>query len=86
MAFNPRSPERFFSKHIFRRRFVATPLRIINTEGHVTLNLLPVYMYNGRILSIDTKKGTNHLFMTTLCCHNVACPRKLRNCNYVCKI
>ena len=33
--------------------------RIINTEGHTTLNLLPVYRY-GHPLSIDTKISTNH--------------------------
>ena len=55
---NPSSPERF-SKHILRWGVVATVLRIINTEVHITLNLLPVYCY-GRLLSIDTKISTNH--------------------------
>ena len=32
---------------------------IINTEGHITLNLPPVYRY-GHLLSIDTKISTNH--------------------------
>ena len=50
---------RVFPKHIFRRGAVATPLRIISTEGHITLNLLPVYRY-GHPLSIDTKISTNH--------------------------
>ena len=35
------------------------PLRIINTECHITLYLLPVYSY-GRLFSIDTKINTNH--------------------------
>ena len=55
---NPCYPEGF-PKHIFWRGVVATPLQIINTEGHITLNLLPVYMY-GHPLSIDTKISTNH--------------------------
>ena len=50
---------RVFPKHIFLRGVVATPLWIINTEGHITLNLLPVYRY-GHPLSIDTKISTNH--------------------------
>ena len=45
---------RVFPKHIFLRGVVATPLWIINTEGHITLNELPVYRY-GHPLSIDTK-------------------------------
>ena len=49
-------PRCVFSKHIFQR---ATPLHIINTEGLITLNLLPVYGY-GRSLSTDTKISTNH--------------------------
>ena len=56
-VFNPCSPEGF-PKHIFLRG-VATPPWIINTEGHITLNLLPVYRY-GHPLSIDTKISTNH--------------------------
>ena len=31
----------------------------VDTEGYVTLNLLPVYRY-GHPLSIDTKVSTNH--------------------------
>ena len=50
---------RVFPKHIFLRGVVATPLWIINTEGHITLNLLHVYRY-GHPLSIDTKISTNH--------------------------
>ena len=50
---------RVFPKYIFLRGVVATPLWIINTEGHITLNLLPVYRY-GYPLSIDTKISTNH--------------------------
>ena len=50
---------RVFPKHIFLRGVVATPLWIINTEGHITLNLLPVYRY-GHPLSTDTKISTNH--------------------------
>ena len=50
---------RVFPKHIFLRGVVATPLWIINTEGHITLNLLPMYRY-GHPLSIDTKISTNH--------------------------
>ena len=57
-SFNPCSPEGF-PKHIFLRGVVATPLWIINTEGHITLNLLPVYRF-GHPLSIDTKISTNH--------------------------
>ena len=34
------------------------PPWIINTEGHITLNLLQVYRY-GHPLSIDTKISTN---------------------------
>ena len=48
---NPCSPEGF-PKHI-----IATPLRIINTEGHITLNLMPVYRY-GHLFSVDTKIST----------------------------
>ena len=45
---------RVFPKHIFQMRVVATPLWILNTEGHVTLNLLPVYSY-GHPLSTDNQ-------------------------------
>ena len=50
---------RVFPKHIFLGGVYATPLWIINTEGHLTLNLLPVYRY-GHLLSIDTNISTNH--------------------------
>ena len=50
---NPCSPEGF-PKHIFPKGGCCNPLRIINTEGHITLNLLLVYRY-GHLLSIDTK-------------------------------
>ena len=51
---------RVFPKHIFLRGgLLQPPLWIINTEGHITLNLLPVYRY-GHPLSIDTKISTNH--------------------------
>ena len=33
--------------------------KVINTESHITLNLLPVYRY-GHPFSIDTKISTNH--------------------------
>ena len=49
---NPCSPEGFSQTYF-------PPLWIINTEGHITLNLLPVYRY-GHPLSIDTKISTNH--------------------------
>ena len=49
-----------FSQHIFLRGGCCNPpSRIINTEGHITLNLLPMYRY-GHPLSIDTKISTNH--------------------------
>ena len=51
---------RVFPKHIFLRGgLLQPPLWIINIEGHITLNLLPVYRY-GHPLSIDTKISTNH--------------------------
>ena len=50
---------RVFPKHIFLRGLLQPPLWIINTEGHITLNLLPVYRY-GHPLSIDTTISTNH--------------------------
>ena len=61
---NPCYPEGFsqtyFPKGALQLRgVVATPPWIINTEGHITLNLLPVYRYGHR-LSIDTKISTNH--------------------------
>ena len=49
---NPRSPESFSQTY-----FLNNPL--INTEGHITLNLLPVYRY-GHPLSNDTKISCNH--------------------------
>ena len=52
---------RVFPKHIFPRGVAATPPWIINTEGHITLNLLPVCRY-GHLLSIDTKLSTNHYY------------------------
>ena len=56
-SINPCYPEGF-SQAYFPKGVVATPW-IINTEGHITLNLLPVYRY-GHPLSIDTKLRTNH--------------------------
>ena len=56
--FNPSSLGRFF-KHIFRMGLLQPLHRIINTEGYVTLNLIPRYSYR-RLLSIDTKISTNH--------------------------
>ena len=61
---------------LFLRGVVATPLWIINTEGHITLNLLPVYRY-GHPLSIDTKISTNHYCMTSLWRHYVSAPTKI---------
>ena len=55
---NPCYPEGFPQTY-FPKGVVATPLWIINTEGHITLNLLPVYRYE-HPLSIDTKISTNH--------------------------
>ena len=49
----------FFFFNIFRGGLLQ-PLWIINTEGHITLNLLPVYNRYGHPLSIDTKISTNH--------------------------
>ena len=60
--FNPCYPEGF-SKTYFLKGGCCN--RIINTEGHTTLNLLPVYRY-GHPLSTDTKISTNHLCMTSL--------------------
>ena len=50
---------RVFSQTYFPKVGCCNPLWIINTEGHITLNLLPVYRY-GHPLSIDTKISTNH--------------------------
>ena len=55
---NPCSPEGF-SQTYFPKGGCCNPPWIINTEGHITLNLLPVYRY-GHSLSIDTKISTNH--------------------------
>ena len=52
------SPERFFQTY-FPKGVVATPLWIISTECHITLNLLPMYIYEPP-LSIDTKISTNY--------------------------
>ena len=57
--FNPCSPEGFSQTYFPKGGLLQPPLWIINTEGHITLNLLPVYRY-GRPLSIDTKISTNH--------------------------
>ena len=57
-ALNPCSPEGF-SQTYFPKGGCCNPPWIINTEGHITLNLLPVYRY-GHPLSIDTKISTNH--------------------------
>ena len=56
---NPCSPEGFSQTYFPKGGVVATPLWIINTEGHIALNLLPMYRY-GHPLSIDTKISTNH--------------------------
>ena len=56
--FIPCSPEGF-SQTYFPKGSSCEPPWIINTEGHITLNLLPVYRY-GHLLSIDTKISTNH--------------------------
>ena len=55
---NPCSPEGF-SQTYFPKGGCCNPPWVINTEGHITLNLLPVYRY-GHPLSIDTKISTNH--------------------------
>ena len=56
--FNLCSPEGFSQTYFPNGGCCNTPW-IINTEGHITLNLLPVYRY-GHPLSIDTKISTNH--------------------------
>ena len=56
---NPCSPEGFSQTYFPKGGLLQPPLWIINTEGHITLNLLPVYRY-GHPLSIDTKISTNH--------------------------
>ena len=58
-SINPCYPEGFSQTYFPKGVVVATPLWIINTEGHIILNLLPVYRY-GHPLSIDTKISTNH--------------------------
>ena len=55
---NPCSPEGF-SQTYFPKGGCCNPPWIINTEGHIALDLLPVYRY-GHPLSIDTKISTNH--------------------------
>ena len=50
---SPSSPEHFSRKY-FPKRGLLYPLTIINMEGHITLNLLPLYSY-GCPLSIDSK-------------------------------
>ena len=55
---NPCSPEGFPQTY-FLKGGCFNPPWIINTEGHITLNLLPVYRYGHR-LSIDIKISTNH--------------------------
>ena len=59
LVFNPCSPEGFSQTYFPKGGLLQPPLWIINTEGHTTLNLLPVYRY-GHPLSIDTKISTNH--------------------------
>ena len=59
MIINPCSPEGFSQTYFPKGGLLQPPLWIINTEGHITLNLLPVYRY-GHPLSIDTKISTNH--------------------------
>ena len=56
---NPCSPEGFSQTYFPKGGLLQPPLWIVNTEGHITLNLLPVYR-NGHPLSIDTKISTNH--------------------------
>ena len=63
------------SKHIFWRGLLQS-LLIIRTEGHIILNLLLVYSY-GRLLSIDTKISTTHLWMTSLWRHYVSLSSKI---------
>ena len=48
-----------FSQPYLPKGELLQPLRIIYTEGLITLNLLPVYRY-GHPLSIDIKVSTNH--------------------------
>ena len=65
-SLNPCSPEGFSQTYFPKGGgLLQPPLWIINTEGHITLNLLPVYRY-GHPLSIDTKISTNHYCMTSL--------------------
>ena len=77
--FNPSSREGF-SKTYFPKDG-CNPLQIINTEGHIILNLLPVYRY-GYLLSIDTKINTNHLLMTSLWRHNVGTSSKIKKWSF----
>ena len=60
---NPSSREHFFPNIFSEGAVAAAPLWIINTECHITLNLLPVYSYGHPLspaLSIDTKISPNH--------------------------
>ena len=59
VVINPCSPEGFSSQTYFPKGGCCNPPWIIKTEGHITLNLLPVYRY-GHPLSTDTKISTNH--------------------------
>ena len=78
--FNPCIPEGF-SPAYFPKGGCCNPLRIINTEGHINLNLLPVYRY-GHPLSIDTKISTKLLRMTSLWRHNVSMPSKIEKWSF----
>ena len=57
--FNPSSPEHF-SQTYFLKGGCCNPPQIINMEGHITLNLPPVYYSYGCPLSTDTKISTIH--------------------------
>ena len=78
--FNPCCPEDF-SQTYFPKGGCCNPLRIINIEGHITINLLPVYRY-GHLHSIDTKISTNHYCMTSLWRHNVSTPSKIEKWSF----
>ena len=54
----PCSPEGF-CQACFPKGVVVTALRIISTEGQITLNFLPVYRFL-HPFSIDAKISTNH--------------------------
>ena len=51
---NPSSPEHFSQTYFPKGGLLQPPSTIINMEGHVTLNLLPLYSYG--CLSIETNK------------------------------